>query len=321
MNTQVKWGVLGLARIARNEFIPALQRTAGVELYAVASRDQEKLAEFKNQTQCAQYYSSYEALLDDPEVQAVYIPLPNALHKEWVIQAARRGKHVLCEKPIALNAAECEAIIAAARQNQVVVMEGFMYRYSERTKKLQDILATGVLGDLKYIHSSYRFLLNRPNTIKVQPELGGGSLYDVGCYPVNFTGMITGMEPESVVAEAVYENGVDMIFSAVLKYPGWILATINSGFNAFPRIFSELIGTRGRIEIPDTFLGNAGTLTLVTEAGTEEIAVAESDRFGREIADFSQAVLEGKYPRLSLEETLRNMKVIESLLQVARDKG
>lgn len=320
MNTYVKWGVLGLARIARNEFIPALQLTAGVELYAVASSDPEKLADFKAQTRCERYYDSYEALLADPEVQAVYIPLPNSLHKEWVIRAARHGKHVLCEKPIALNAAECETIIEAARENRVVVMEGFMYRYSERIKKVQEVLAGGVLGDVKYIHSSYRFFLNRPNTIKVKPELGGGSLYDVGCYPVNFVGMVTGMEPESVAAEAVFENGVDMIFSAVLKYPGGIIATINSGFNAYPRIFSEVIGTKGRIEIPDTFLGNSGTLTLVTEAGIEEIAVGESDRFGREIADFSQAVLDGKQPRLSLEETLRNMRVIESLLQAARDK-
>lgn len=127
-------GSFGLTRIARNEFIPALQRTAGVELYAVASRDETKLAELKSRVSCEKYYNSYDSLLTDPEVKVVYIPLPNSLHKEWVITAARYGKHVLCEKSLALNAAEVEAIIQAARQYQVIVMDGFMYRYTERIK-------------------------------------------------------------------------------------------------------------------------------------------------------------------------------------------
>lgn len=143
-------------------------------------------------------------------------------------------------------------------------------------------------------------------------------MYDVGCYPVDFAGLVTGMAPVSVAAEDGFENGVDHIFSGVLRYPGGIIASINSGFNAFPRNYSEITGTKGRIEVPDTFLGNAGTIRVITVTGTEELAVAESDRL--EIADFTRAVVEGGQPRISLTESLRNLRVIGSLFQSLQGK-
>ena len=321
MSRKVKWGVLGYARIARTSVIPAINQTENSEFYALASRDRAKLEECRSQFNCAKLYDSYEELLDDPQVQAVYIPLPNSLHQEWAIKAMNKGKHVLCEKPLALTAAECEAMIEAAAKNRVLLMEAFMYRYTDRTKKVQEILASGEIGAIKYINSTFRFFLDRPNTIKVQPELGGGSLYDVGCYPVNFVGMVTGKLPESYAVECTLENGVDVIFSAVLRYSDGVIATINSGFNAFREMRSEVIGTKGRLEIPETFMGDAGYINVVTAEGTRQVPVAESDRYALEVADFAAAVLEGRRPMLSLDESLRNMRLIEGLMEMVRRKA
>lgn len=316
MSQKIKWGVLGFARIARTSVIPAIKRTDNSEFYAIASRDPAKLRECQSQFNCPKLYDSYQSLLDDPEVQAVYIPLPNALHKEWAIKAMNRGKHVLCEKPLALTEAEVKEMLKVAAQNQVLLMEAFMYRYTDRTKKVREILASGEIGAVKYINSTFRFFLDRANTIKIQPELGGGSLYDVGCYPVNFVGMVTDSLPESYSAEFTLENGVDVIFSAAFRYPGGIIATINSGFNAFQEMRSEVIGTKGRLEAPDTFLGDAGVIKVVTDAGTRQVPVAESDRYSLEVADFASAVLNGGKPLLSLDESLRNSRVIERLLEL-----
>jgi xylose dehydrogenase (NAD/NADP) len=206
---KIRWGILGYARIARLELIPAIQRAGNSELYALASRDEAKLAEARAQVPTlAKTYRGYEELLRDPEVDAVYIPLPNALHREWTIRAAEHGKHVLCEKPIALNAAECREMIAAAQANGVTLMEAFMYRYTARTRAILEVVRTGTLGEIKQINATFRFLLANPASIKLKPELGGGALYDVGCYPVNLIGLIAdtlaggapaaGGQPESV---------------------------------------------------------------------------------------------------------------------------
>lgn len=318
MSRKVKWGVLGYARIAKNSVIPALNRAGNSEFYALASRDQAKLEECRSQFNPSKLYDSYQGLLDDPQVQAVYIPLPNSLHKEWAIKAMNQGKHVLCEKPLALTADECEAMMTAAAKNQVLLMEAFMYRYTDRTKKVQEILASGEIGAIKHLNSTFRFFLDRANTIKIQPELGGGSLYDVGCYPVNFVGMVTGKLPESYGVECILENGVDVLFSAVLRYSDGVIATINSGFNAFREIRSEIIGTKGRLEIPDTFMGDAGYINVITAEGGRQVPVSVSDRYALEVVDFAAAVLEGRKPKLSLDESLRNMRLIEGLMELVR---
>ena len=170
--------------------------------------------------------------------------MPNSQHREWTIKAAEQGKHILCEKPIAMNAAECRDMIAACQTNGVHLMEAFMYRYTDRTRKILEILRSGTLGEITFISSNFRYLISRPNPVRLQPELGGGALYDVGCYPVNFIGMVmdevartasgnpnaTAPAPESVSVECIREGGVDMNLSAILKYPGGTLASVNCGF-------------------------------------------------------------------------------------------
>lgn len=311
---RIRWGILGYARIAKSSVIPAILKAGNSELFAAASGDEAKRQECRESYPGVKVYSDYAAVIEDPDVDAVYIPLPNSMHKEWAMKAMERGKHVLCEKPIALTAADCLEMMEAAKKHGVLLMEAFMYRYTDRTRKVQQLLASGEIGEVKYIQSTFRFYLNRPNTIKVKQELGGGSLYDVGCYPVNFIGMIMGQLPESCVSEAVMENGVDMRFSAVLKYPNGVLAAINSGFDAFNQMNSEIIGTKGRIEVPNTFAGDPGVITVTTDAGTREVSVEASDRYTLEVADFADAILQGRQPLFSMEETYRNMQVIEMLL-------
>jgi xylose dehydrogenase (NAD/NADP) len=324
MDTRAKlrWGILGYARIARVELMPAIQRSSNSEVVAVASRGLSKLDECAKAFPGVRTIVGYDKLVGDPGVDAVYIPLPNSQHCEWAIKAAENGKHVLCEKPIAMNSAECRAMMAACARNGVMFMEAFMYRYTDRVRQVMAVLKEGALGEIKFISSSFRFLLQNPDSIKLVPELGGGSLYDVGCYPVNFIGMVADFigdgpataVPESVAVECQMMGGVDHIFSAVLKYPSGLMATLNSGFNAHGRVFTEIVGTKGFLEIPDTFFGNSGQLRLTTAGGTHDIAVAESDRYRLEVEDFAGAVLEARPPAMGLAETLRNAELIDRLL-------
>ena len=324
LNRKIRWGVLGYARIARENVMPAIQRAANAELHALASRDEATLAEARARFALPQTYVGYEALLCDPAVDAVYIPLPNARHREWAIRAAEHGKHILCEKPLGLNAAECRAMTAAAATHGVLLMEAFMYRYTDRTAKVLEVLRSGVLGEIKFINASFRFLLNRPGSIKLQPELGGGALYDVGCYPINFIGLVAdeiagrpgsgSAQPDSVSAQCVRAGGIDTIFSALLKYPSGLVAAAHCGFNAQKRVLAEITGTQGVLEIPDTYFDNAGELTLTVGEERRAIPVAACERYRLEVEDFADAILRQRAPRLGLAESLRNAEVMDRLI-------
>lgn len=326
---KLRWGVLGYARIARELVMPAIGRAQYSELVALASRDAAKLTDARGKFPgLVRTHASYDALVRDPEIDAVYVPLPNALHKEWAIRAMEQGKHVLCEKPLALDAAECREMIAVAQQRKVVLMEAFMYRYTARTRQVVEVLRSGALGDIKQVNSTFRFLLANPASIKLKPELGGGALYDVGCYLVNFLGLVVdtlaggvpaaGGQPESVAVECVREGGIDMSFSAALRYPSGLLATMNCGFNAHFRVAAEIIGTKGVLEIPDTFHDPAGALVLTSGAERREIPVPASDRYLGEVEDFAAAVRETRMPAVALAESLRNAAVMDALFAASR---
>lgn len=331
LSRKIRWGVLGYARIARMELIPAIRRAGNSAFHALASRDAAKLAEARAQfPDVAKTYRGYAELLRDPEVEAVYIPLPNALHREWTIRAAEQGKHVLCEKPAGLNAAEVREMIAACEANGVRLMEAFMYRYTARTRAVLEVIRSGALGEIKQVNATFRFLLANPASIKLQPELGGGALYDVGCYPVNFIGMIAdaiaggapgaGGQPESVAVEWVREGGIDVNFSALLKYPAGLLAAVHCGFNAHKRVCADITGTHGMLEVPDAFFDPAGVLTLTQGEERREIPVAGSDRYRHEVEDFAAAILENRAPQFSLTESVRNAEVMDRLFAASRLK-
>lgn len=314
MSTPVNWGILGYARIARMQAIPAILAAGNSRVHAIASRDAGKLAEACAQVPGAIGYASYADVLNDPAVQAVYIPLPNSLHRQWAIAALDAGKHVLCEKPLALNAAEAREMLAAARSNERLLMEAFMYRYTDRTTQLRTVLESGVLGKIRHVNASFRFLLDRAGTIKMQPELGGGALYDVGVYPLNLLGLIAGDAlPVAVHAEGEFDNGVDVNVSVLLRYESGLLATLHCGFNAFGQMGAEIVGTQGRLLVPDPFLGDAGELTLVTAQGTRSIPVVATDRYASQVRDFAAAILQNRPPLLSLDESIRNLEVLDMI--------
>lgn len=309
MSTVVNWGVLGYARIAKNSIIPAIARADNARLYGVASRNQADLPT----GEWEQSYGDYAALLADPAIQAVYIPLPNSLHKEWVLRALEAGKHVLCEKPIGLTAAEAQEMQQAAVQHNRLLMEAFMYQYTDRVRVIKQVLESGALGELRHINVSFRFLLDRPNTIKMQPALGGGALYDVGCYPVNFIGMVTGRLPVRCKALCETDQGVDTNLSALLQYKDGLIANIHCGFNAYGRNYAEIIGTKGMLIVDKPFLDDAGALHLHTAEGVRELPVSESDRYQAEIRHFSSAVLNQPSRLIPLDETVRNMEVLDMI--------
>lgn len=303
--------------------MPAIQRSSNSVIGALASRDTAKLSDAQARFGAVRGHGSYEALLDDPDVDAVYVPLPNSLHSEWTLRAIEAGKHVLCEKPIGLNQQEAEEMAAAARRRGVKLMEAFMYRYTERTRKVIEVIRSGELGEIKQVSSTFRFLLTNPVSIKLRRELGGGALYDVGCYPVNFIGLAMdlalgvrpgGSSPEAISAECIRTQGVDTSFAGVLKYSNGTLGTFSCGFDAHGRIVAEIIGTKGILDIPDTYLNEAGALTLTRGSERREIPIAASDRYRAEIEDFASAIVENRDPLFPLEETLRNAEVIDRLI-------
>lgn len=309
MSDVVNWGVLGYARIAKNSIIPAIARADNARVYGVASRHRDELPVGEWQKS----YGDYAALLADDAIQAVYIPLPNSLHKEWVIRALEAGKHVLCEKPIGLTADEAREMQQVAKQQNRLLMEAFMYQYTDRVRVIKQVLESGELGELRHINVSFRFLLDRPGTIKMQPALGGGALYDVGCYPVNFIGMVTGRLPVSCKAVSETEQGVDTNLSALLQYDDGLIANIHCGFNAFGRNYAEIIGTKGMLVVDKPFLDDAGTLYLHTSEGVRELPVSESDRYQAEIRHFSSAILNEPSRLIPLDETVRNMQVLDMI--------
>ena len=324
---KIRWGVLGYARIASESVIPALLRASNSELHALASRDPAKLTTALTRYSIPKTHVGYDALLRDPEIDAVYIPLPNNQHREWTIRAAEHGKHILCEKPLGLNATEVRDMIAACSANKVTLMEAFMYRYTDRTAKVREVLRSGVLGEIKFVEATFRYPLDRPESIKWNPALGGGSAYDVACYPLNLVGLIAdecsgqpnsgAIHPESVSAECVRVNGIDIIFSGLLKYSSGLIAAVHSGFNAQKRVAAQIVGTKGILDIPETYFDNAGPLTLSIGEERQEIAVAKSDRYRFEIEDFADTILQQRAPAFGLAETLRNAEVLDRLFAAA----
>ena len=324
-NRKIRWGVLGYAHVAREYVMPAIQDADHSELRALASRDPAKIAECNKRYPGVRAVPDYEELLRDPEVDAIYLPLPNSLHKEWVIRAAEHGKHILCEKPLCLNAAECREMIAVCTRHGVRLMEAFMYRYTDRVRRVLEVVRSGALGEIKFIEANTRSLLTDRTTIRFKPELGSGSLYDMGCYLVNFAGLIadtiagtTGIvQPASISAECVRTGGIDEIFSGLMRYPSGLIAAVNCGFNAHRRVFAEIVGTQGILHVPDTFYGEPGALTLTLGGERREIPVAGCNCFRLEIEDFADALLRDRPTLLGMPESLRNAEVINRLFEAA----
>jgi predicted dehydrogenase len=316
----LRWGILGTARINRR-VIPPLRVSEGNRLLAVASRTRERAAEHAREWGIERAHGSYEALLADPEVDVVYVPLPNHLHAEWAIKAARAGKHVLCEKPLALTVAEVDAMAQAAREAGVVLAEGFMYRHHPQTLAAKDLLDSGVIGQVRFVRGTFTFPLDRPKDVRWRPELGGGALWDVGCYPLSFTRFLLGQEPVEVFGTAVVgATGIDETFAGQLVFPGGVLAQLDCGFRSPVRAELELAGTEGTIRVRNPWQP-APELPILVSRGdqpAQAVPVEDKERFRLEIEDLASAILHGTPPRVALAESRANVAALVALHESAR---
>jgi D-xylose 1-dehydrogenase (NADP+, D-xylono-1,5-lactone-forming) len=329
MDKTTRWGILSTAKIARNAMIPALQETALAEVVAVSSRNMESARSCAEEFGIPKAYDSYEALLADPDIDAVYNPLPNHLHKPWTIQAAEAGKHILCEKPLALNTEECQAMIAAAKANGVQLMEAFMYRYQPRIKTVRQMVADGVLGELKAFEMGFTYNMPDKDNIRYNPEMGGGGLMDVGCYCINLSRLLAGREPISVNARAYWSTtGVDEQLSALLDFGDGLIAHFDCGMNQATRQHCIISGSDGYLELPMTFnplafnMGNIETHINVKRADepTQVHSFAPINMY-RLIAEDFIGSFQGRPPAFAIEDSLGNMHVIQALMASARQNG
>ena len=256
---RLRWGVLSTANIGRAAVNPALQASRNGVLQAVASRDAERADAFAREHGIPRAYGSYEALIDDPDIDALYVPLPNSLHREWVIRAVGAGKHVLCEKPLALGAADCLEMAAAAEEAGVKLMEAFMYRFHPRIERVVDMIRDGHIGEVGAVRSTFTFRLRSPDNIRLDPSLGGGSLMDVGCYCVNVSRTIVGEEPHAVQATAQWtERGVDEAFAGLLHFPGGAVAHFDCALTLERCERFEVAGSDGYLDVDHAFLPGHG---------------------------------------------------------------
>lgn len=321
----VRWGVVSTANIGRAAVNPAIQASSNGELVAVASRDADRARAFAGEHGIATSYGSYEALLDDEAVDAVYIPLPNSLHREWTVRAAKAGKHVLCEKPLALDAAECDEMAAAAADAGVQLMEAFMYRFHPRTERVVEMLGAGAVGEPKTIRSAFTFRLRSRDNIRLDPDLGGGALMDVGCYCVNVSRTLAGEEPESVQAIADWtDRGIDEFLAGVLRFPRGVVAHFDCALTLERSEAYEVGGTDGSLRVESAFLPGTADADIEESRGRDGVTrhtVAGVDEYRLMVEHFADCVLNGLEPRYSAAEAAANMRTIEALYRSARAGG
>jgi predicted dehydrogenase len=321
MSTHIlRWGLLSTARINR-ALIPPLRASPRNRLVAVASRDLAHAQTWAAERGIPTAYGSYEALLADPDIDVIYIPLPNSLHAEWTIKAAQAGKHVLCEKPLALTVEEVDAMAEAAARAGVVVAEAFMYRHHPQTLKVKEMVDGGAIGRLRLVRGAFTFSHDRPGDVRFDPALGGGSIWDVGCYPISFTRMIIAAEPIEVFGwQMVGPTGVDEAFTGQMRFPGDVYAQFDCGFRAQFRMKIEIVGSEGVITVPRPFLVGLGQHIELERSGqVESIAIPDAELYLGEVEDMADAILLGKPPRISLADSRGNVAAITALLQSARE--
>jgi len=324
---ELRWGIVSTADIGRTKVVPAIMRAARTRVVAVASRDTERANAYAKELSIPTVYGTYEELLADPNIDAVYIPLPNHLHAEWTMAAARAGKHVLCEKPLAMNAAEAARMVAVAEQEGVILVEAFMYRLHPSWQKVRELVASGRIGRLSAVQSWFGYYNDNPANIRNIFEVGGGALYDVGCYCVNLSRMLFDSEPRRIVGSLVRdpEMGVDVLTSGILEFDqGMATFTCSTRTEMDQRV--HIYGTKGRISfgIPFNIPPDRKTEIHLTSGGDPPVAPA-TEKFTFEPADsytvqaehFAAAVLDGTPLPFPPSDAVANMRVIDLLFESA----
>jgi predicted dehydrogenase len=323
--SNLRWGILSTADIARKKVIPGLRRAARCEVVAIASREGGRAREVAAELDIRTAHDSYEALLADPGVDAVYIPLPNHLHAEWTIAAVRAGKHVLCEKPLAMTSADAERMVAAADEAGVVLMEAFMYRHHPSWVAVRELVAGGRIGRLVAVESWFSYYNDDPANIRNILEFGGGALFDIGCYNVNLSRLLFGGEPRRVEASISRDpaSGVDILTSGILEFETGV-ATFTCTTRAETDQRVHVYGTTGRlsVEIPFNIPPDRPTHVFVTSGGeppvnpaTERLTFETKDPYAAEAEAFASAVLDGGAAHVPVSDAIANLRVIERLFE------
>jgi predicted dehydrogenase len=315
----LRWGILGTARITRR-LVPAFRASRRGELRAVASRTAARAAEHAREYQIPRAVQGYQTLIDDPSIDAVYIPLPNTEHVPWTLAAIAAGKHVLCEKPLALDPHDVDRIAVAATAAGVIVEEGFMYRHEPLTKEVTRLLDGGAIGNVRAIVSGFTFALEGNANIRLDAGLGGGALWDVGSYPVTYAQLIAGCAPTVVLGSAHWtDSGVDDEFMGLLRFDRGMSANVYAGFRTPYRTWLEVLGTDGAMTVPNPFRpGPLETLELERNAGVDHIDVHGSSLiFVNEIENFEARILDGAPAVVTLAESRRTAATLGALYRSA----
>ena len=322
----VRWGVLGCSGIGKSRTIPGLLACENAELYAIAGRNGEKLKAYAEPFAPKKLYTDYQALLDDENVDAVYLPLPNGIHMEWVKKAAAAGKHILCEKPMALTEEQVREMFAAAKEHGVLLEEAYAYRHAQLVQKVKEIVDSGAIGRIRYLESKHSTFDTNRSGIRYQKGNGGGAVYDVTCYNVSLASYLFGKDPEdmSVYCGFDKETGVDVSDAVMLRYEEGVTAMLYAGLDAYRRGCYSVLGETGRIDVDHKF-NSSGVCHIRVSTGarpqgaeyvdetTTEYTIWVDDNYKKEIELFSDAVLNGSALTVSEEESLRTARVCDAI--------
>ena len=316
MGLAVKWGIISTADINR-KVIPGAQASPKVDLIGVASRVKARAEEYARQWEIERAYGSYESLLADPDIEAVYISLPNTLHCEWSIRALEAGKHVLCEKPLSRHVDEVEAAFDAAERTGYLLMEAFMYRHNPQTKRLKQLVDEGAIGELRLVRSTFSYGLYDEANIRLRTEVEGGALMDVGCYNVSGSRLLGG-EPTSVHGEAWFgPSGTDWVFAGTLRFPGDVIATFDCSTAMTERDELEAIGSEGSLFLDDPWHCNVPVIEVRRDDGVERIELERTDSYRLELENLSDAIRGEGELLLGRDDAIGQARTLEALYESA----
>lgn len=324
MEWKVRWGILSTAKIGVQKVIPALQKGENITVEAIASRNISKANSVADQLNIKKRYGSYEALLEDPEIDAVYIPLPNHLHVPWTLKAMEAGKHVLGEKPIGLNAGEAKLLLETTQKYpHLKVMEAFMYHFHPQWQKAHELVNSGAIGKVKTVHSFFSYYNVAPENIRNQADIGGGALMDIGCYCTSFPRFIFGEEPEMLVSDMDFDPVMktDRLTSAILKFPNGKTSTFSCSTQLMPYQRTIIYGDMGKIEVeipvnapPEETV----SVILETKEKKEVFSFEPIDQYTLQGEVFSKAILLNADVPTPLSDAVNNMKVIDAIVESSK---
>jgi D-xylose 1-dehydrogenase (NADP+, D-xylono-1,5-lactone-forming) len=312
----VHWGILSTARI-NEKFLGGIAGSSACDVLAVASRDRSRAQAYARERGIARAYGSYEELLADPEVDAVYVPVPNSLHLEWTRRALEAGKHVLCEKPLGSRAADVEAAFDLAERQSRLLMEGFMYRHHPQTARLAELVAAGAVGRLRLVRGSFSFAVDDPSDVRMRRELGGGALMDVGCYCVHATRLLAGEAEQAGALTLIGGDGVDIAFVGSLRCAHSVLAHFDAGLTLSERNDLEVVGEEATLYVRDPWHCRSPGIELRRGATAEAIAIPQANPYTLQADNFAAAIRGDAPPLLGRGDAVGQARTIEALYAAA----